>query len=183
MNSFERYTAVLNGEEVDFLPRTPILMQFAAEYIGSNYAEFASDYQALVKANEICAQDFGFDQLSCISDPYRETQGFGGLVEYVTDGVPRCAPPLADSKDLTKLQKPDPLRSERMYDRVQAVQLYASRYNKQYSILGWIEGPAAEDQRGPGGAHTGVRVSEPQPYALCADGTRGIGLWPQEPGL
>ena len=38
MNGFERYINILNGEAVDFLPRVPILMQFAAEYIGSKYA-------------------------------------------------------------------------------------------------------------------------------------------------
>ena len=72
MNSYERYHAVINGDPVDFLPRTPILMQYAAEYIGSDYAAFASDYKILCEANKQCAIDFGIDQLSCISDSYRE---------------------------------------------------------------------------------------------------------------
>jgi len=150
MNSYERYIVTLQGKSVDFLPRTPILMQFAAEYIGSNYGEFASDYKCLVKANEVCATDFGIDQLSCISDPYRETQGFGGTVQYVKNGVPRCSPPLEQSKDLATLLKPDPLKSERMYDRIQAVQAYSVAHKEECSILGWIEGPAAEaaDLRG-----------------------------------
>lgn len=42
---------MLQGKPVDFLPRTPILMQFAAEYVGSNYGEFASDFRVLVRAN------------------------------------------------------------------------------------------------------------------------------------
>jgi MtaA/CmuA family methyltransferase len=150
MNSYERYMAVLEGLAVDFLPRTPILMQYAAEYIGSNYGEFAADHRWLVKANEACARDFGIEQLSCISDPYRETQGFGGQVRYVKDGVPRCEPPLAHSKTLAALQQPDPLKSERMLDRVHAVQAYSQKYHGEYSILGWVEGPAAEaaDLRG-----------------------------------
>ena len=95
MNSLDRYLGVLKGEKVDFLPRLPILMQFAAEYIGSNYGAFASDYRVLVEANRACAEDFGMDQVSVISDPYRETQGFGAGIEYVSDGVPRCPhPPL-----------------------------------------------------------------------------------------
>jgi uroporphyrinogen-III decarboxylase len=36
MNSYERYIAVLPGQAVDHIPRTPILMQFAAEFIGSD---------------------------------------------------------------------------------------------------------------------------------------------------
>ena len=83
MNGYDRYTGVLEGRPVDCLPRIPILMQYAAEYIGLDYAAFASDYRVLTKANEDCAKDFGIDQLSCISDPFRETHGFGSTIEYV----------------------------------------------------------------------------------------------------
>jgi len=103
-----------------------------------------SDYQVLVKANEQCAKDFGIDQLSCISDPYRETHGFGAIIEYLKDGPPRSTHPLQDSKDLSKLLKPDPLKSERMRDRIKAAEAYKETSNAEYSILGWIEGPAAE---------------------------------------
>jgi MtaA/CmuA family methyltransferase len=144
MNSLERYLATLRGQPVDFLPRIPILMQFAAEYIGSNYGEFAADHRVLVRANETCARDFGIDQLSCISDPYRETHGFGSHVEYVPDGPPRSTHPLANTTDLSVLKKPDPLKSERMLDRVMAARSYREKFGGQYSILGWVEGPAAE---------------------------------------
>ena len=129
---------------MDFLARTPILMQFAAEYIGSNYAAFASDFRVLVRANERCAVDFGIDQLSCISDPYRETQGFGAEIEYMPDGPPRSSHPLRDSKDLSVLARPDPAGSIRMRDRVRAVEAYRRNCDGKYSVLGWIEGPAAE---------------------------------------
>lgn len=144
---------MLRGESVDYVPRVPILMQFAAEYIGSNYGAFASDYRVLVESNRRCAEDFGMDQVSVISDPYRETQGFGAEVVYERDGVPRCRRfPLEDSKDLSALPHPDPLRSERMRDRVEAVRAYKKSLADRYSILGWVEGPAAEasDLRGVG---------------------------------
>ena len=150
MNNLERYLGVLKGLEVDFLPRIPIVMQFAAEYIGSNYGAFASDYRILVEANRRCVRDFGFEQLSAISDPYRETEGFGGKVTYVRDGVPRCTPPLENTKDLSTLLHPDRRASERMVDRVNAIAEYRHLSGGRYSILGWIEGPAAEaaDLRG-----------------------------------
>ncbi len=146
MTSLERYNSILRGDSVDFLPRLPILMQYAAEHIGSNYGAFASDHRVLVESNFSCARDFGMDQLSVISDPYRETHGFGGAVHYVTDGVPRCPhPPLAASKDLDSLPQPDPLaEGGRMLDRVEAVRLFKARDRGEHSILGWIEGPAAE---------------------------------------
>ncbi len=156
MNSYERYVGILKGQAVDFIPRVPILMQYAAEHIGSNYGEFAADHNTLVQANIECAEAFGMDQLSCISDPYREAQGFGAQIEYRKDGVPRGTQPLEHTKDLSVLSQPDPLKSERMLDRVQAVRAFKSQFGRQdkrqYSILGWIEGPAAEaaDLRGVG---------------------------------
>ncbi|VGO15346.1 Uroporphyrinogen decarboxylase [Pontiella desulfatans] len=144
MNGFERYRAMLKGEPVDFVPRTPILMQFAAEHVGSNYAAFAADHRVLVEANATCAKEFGFDQLSCISDPYRETQGYGATVRYVPDGPPRSTHPLEGTKDLSALARPDPRESERMLDRIKAVETYKRNFGGEYSILGWVEGPAAE---------------------------------------
>ncbi|MEZ5278298.1 MAG: uroporphyrinogen decarboxylase family protein [Opitutaceae bacterium] len=144
MTGKQRYLATLNGEAVDHLARIPILMRYAAEYIGSNYGAFASDYRVLVEANLRCAADFGYDQWSAISDPYRETTGFGGRVVYSKNEVPECTyRPLKDSMDLARLESPDPESSPRMRDRLMAVEALA-RQGPDYSILGWIEGPAAE---------------------------------------
>ena len=144
MNSLERYRATLRGEEVDFLPRVPILMQFAAEYIGSDYGRFASDWRVLTEAQLRCAADFGIDQLSVISDPWRECSGFGAEVRFETSG-PRCdRAPLEGARDLSLLAHPDPLASPRMLDRILAVRRFRSEAGGEHSILGWIEGPAAE---------------------------------------
>jgi len=134
---------MLKGEAVDFVPRTPILMQFAAEFIGSDYFYFASDYKLLVKSNEECAKYFGIDQLSAISDPYRETHGFGSKIDYMKDAPPHSTHPLSNSNDMSQLLEPDPLKSERMLDRVNAIKLYKEKFGNEYSVLGWIEGPAA----------------------------------------
>ncbi|MDR1612139.1 MAG: uroporphyrinogen decarboxylase family protein [Planctomycetota bacterium] len=144
MTGRERILLALDGTPTDFVARTPILMRFGAEYIGSNYGAFASDFNTLVEATYRTAVDFGYDQVSVISDPYRETQGFGAEIQFVVDGVPRCVKhPLEDDPDLDRLLKPDPLRSERMLDRVRAVEKL-KRIASDYSILGWVEGPAAE---------------------------------------
>jgi MtaA/CmuA family methyltransferase len=150
MNGLQRYLATLRGGALDHLARTPILMQFAAEYVGSDYGRFAADHRVLVDANRRCADDFGIDQLSCISDPYRETHGFGGEVTFVPDGPPRCTAPLAETRGLEVLARPDPHRSERMLDRVRAAEAYRREDHGTRSLLGWVEGPAAEaaDLRG-----------------------------------
>jgi len=152
MNSYERYIATIKKEPVDFLPRVPILMQYAAEHIGSNYAAFAADYRVLVEANLRCREDFGFDQVSAISDPYRESEGFGANVMYAKNHAPFCEQTLlADITDLSPLtENPDPYYCERMRDRLMAVRSFKEYLGGECSILGWVEGAAAEaaDLRG-----------------------------------
>lgn len=151
MTPFERYRNLLEGEPVDHLPRAPILMAYAAHFIGSNYRAFASDFRVLAKANRRCAEHFGFEQLSAISDPYRETQGFGAEIVFPEDGVPRCtAPPLEYDPSLDQLKTPDPYTCERMRDRLDAIEKMRREAGNTYSVMGWIEGPGAEaaDLRG-----------------------------------
>jgi len=145
MNSLERYLATLEGKPVDHLARIPILMQFAAEHIGSNYAAFASDYRVLTESNIVCAREFGIDQMNTMSDPYRETQGYGAKIIYERNMVPYCERhPLEDDPDLAKLPRPNPLEATRMRDRIDAVRAYHDRVGGECSIMGWVEGPAAE---------------------------------------
>ena len=151
----ERYLDMLAGRPCDFVPRIPILMRFAAEHIGSNYGALTSDHHVLVRANRQCAADFGIDQLSAISDPYRETQGFGATVIHEpATGARIEKPPLAgielDAEALARLPRPDSLVAPRMLDRIDAIRLYAAQDRATHSILGWVEGPAAEaaDLRG-----------------------------------
>jgi len=145
MNSLQRYLGMLNGTPIDFVPRTPILMQFATEFIGSNYAEFARDYRVLGRANLECAKHFGIDQMNTMSDPYRETQGYGAEIIYEPRTVPHCKQhPLENSMDLGRLPRPNPLEAERMRDRIEAVRLFHDAVGGECSIMGWVEGPAAE---------------------------------------
>jgi MtaA/CmuA family methyltransferase len=83
--------------------------------------------------------------MSTISDPYRETQGFGAKIIYERNMVPYCQThPLEDDRDFSKLPRPNPLEAERMRDRIEAVRVYQTRCGGEYSIMGWVEGPAAE---------------------------------------
>ncbi|MEN8118451.1 MAG: uroporphyrinogen decarboxylase family protein [Bacteroidota bacterium] len=123
----------------------PILMQFAAEYTGSNYANFASDYKVLVEANLRCMDDFDLDMLGLISDPYRETSAFGAKVKYIPNGVPRCLNLIVKSlDDVINLQNPDVYKEERTLDRIKAGVVLSRKTQGNIPIIGWIEGPLAE---------------------------------------
>jgi len=145
-------------------------MRFAAEHIGSDYGTFAADHAVLVEANLRCAAEFGFDQLSAISDSYREAQGFGATVRFSPDGARLERPPLAGGVELSVLARPDPATSVRMRDRIDAVRQMSAAAGATHSILGWVEGPAAEaaDLRGVEDFFVDL-LTEPEPILELMD--------------
>ncbi|QOX62693.1 uroporphyrinogen decarboxylase [Anoxybacterium hadale] len=151
MNSMERVESRLAKLPVDRVPNLNIIMQFAAKYINIPYGKYCTDYRYLVEGNLTCCRDFGIDMVSAISDPFRETAGFGGTVIILEDDVPRCTDPyIKNYEDVKKLKTIDPASSERMCDRLKAVSLYQQECNGEIPILGWVEGAFAEanDLRG-----------------------------------
>jgi len=146
MNKNEQFDQLLQEGKVDSkVLFRPILMQFAAEYIGSNYGKFASDYKVLVEANLRCMDDFGLDMLGLISDPYRETSAFGAEVKFVSNGVPRCLKLIVNTiEDVINLKNPDVYKSNRTFDRIKAGEVLSKKTQGNIPIIGWIEGPLAE---------------------------------------
>ena len=154
MNSREHVLNMLAGKAVDRLPLMPITMQFACRLIGKKYKEYITDHKVLVQGQMRVVEEFGFDYVSCISDPTREASDLGGAVIMEEDSAPGmdyANTLLADKSVLLDLQIPDPfIDGSRMYDRVKAVELFKKRIGTEKIIEGWIEGPCAEaaDLRG-----------------------------------
>lgn len=143
MTPRQRYDLLLAGGTPDHLPRLPIVMQFAAEHIGSDYAAFAQDHRVLVAANIACADEFGFEQVSGICYA-REPTAFGTAMEFIHDGPPRVLRHLlAEDRDLSRLAAPAPEESQHTRDLIDGMRLYRQRCGDHYSVLGWVEGPAA----------------------------------------
>lgn len=145
MNSYQRVLRRLEGESVDKIPNLNIVMTFAAKYIGVPYKKYVTNYRYLVEGNIACCEKFGIDMVSAISDPCRELHGFGGNVIFPEDDVPKCVDfILRNYSDLKNLSVADPLKSERMWDRIKAVELYKKDLSGYYPVLGWVEGALAE---------------------------------------
>ena len=126
-------------------------MTFAANFIDVPYKKYITDHKYLVEGNIACCEEFGIDMVSAISDPFRETHGFGANIIFPDDDVPKCNDfLLKEYSDIKKLKVNDPDNSERMYDRVQAIKLYKTKVGERFPILGWVEGALAEaaDLRG-----------------------------------
>jgi len=143
----------LAGKPVDRLPLMPITMLFAAERSGVGYGEYAARHTVLVETQLRIAEEFGFDHVSCISDPAREAADCGARIAYFPDQPPAIIETealLGDKTALGRLAVPDPLGGGRMTDRVAAAALFKERVRGEHLIEGWIEGPCAEaaDLRG-----------------------------------
>jgi len=152
MTSRERILATLGGRKPDRLPLMPITMMFAGDHAGIKYRRYATDHRALVEAQLRTAEAYGFDYVSCISDPVREAVDCGAKARFFDDAPPAPIEDdalLKDKATLARLKKPDPLGGGRMTDRVRAAALFREKAG-DLLVEGWIEGPCAEaaDLRG-----------------------------------
>ena len=130
MNGKERITTLLRGGTPDTLPVMPITMMLAADEAGVPYRRYASDFRALVEAQLVVAERFGFDHVSVISDPTREASDLGANVRWFDDQPPAIdedAPLLAEHGALRGLRVIDPAAGPRMNDRLAGIALLQER--------------------------------------------------------
>lgn len=153
MNGRERVLGFLDGNPTDCLPCLPITMQYAAERIGVQYKDYATDYRVLVEGQIAIAEEFGFDYVNTMSDPACEAADCGAAVKFYPDQPPALDEMhalLQDKSTLARLKQPDPTAPGRMSNRLKAIQLHKERVGNALLVEGWIEGPCAEaaDLRG-----------------------------------
>ncbi len=151
MTSKERIYAILKGDSFDRPAVTPIFMAWAANYIGHTYRDYYLDGDVLVEAQLAVTREFNLDQISAISDPWREASAYGVEFEYPVDGVGKPKDTLIKTHDdISRIQLLDIENAERTRQRVQSVQQMAAELGQTHSVLGWVEGPLAEyaDLRG-----------------------------------
>jgi MtaA/CmuA family methyltransferase len=147
----ERLHAAVRGLPHDRVPVTPIVMMFAAHHIGRTYRDYYLNGRVLAEAQIAVARDFATDQVSAISDPWREAEGLGMQLDYPPEGVGIPRQPLIGSRaDVRRLQAPAIEAAPRMADRVRGVAEMVRRVGHTHSVLGWVEGALAEyvDLRG-----------------------------------
>jgi MtaA/CmuA family methyltransferase len=151
MTAKERIYAILNGDSYDRPAVTPILMAWAANFIGRTYQDYYLDGDVLVDAQFAVIRAFNLDQVSAISDPWREASAYGMKFDYPPDGVGRPKEALFKTReDISKLKRIRIERAKRPKQRIESVRKMAARVGPTHSVLGWVEGPLAEyaDLRG-----------------------------------
>ncbi len=171
MTPKERIYATINGASRDRTAVAPIFMAWAANYIGRTYRDFYLDADVLAEAQLAVTRLFNVDQISAISDPWREASAYGVQFDYPEDGVGKPKDTLIKTADDISLLKPfDIDQSERMKQRVESVRKMAVELGDTHSVLGWIEGPLAEyaDLRGLENALMDL-MDKPEMFDAAAD--------------
>ncbi|MHC4396054.1 MAG: uroporphyrinogen decarboxylase family protein [Planctomycetota bacterium] len=151
MTPKERIYATLKGNSLDRRAVTPIFMAWSAHYIGRTYRDYYLDDDVLSEAQLAVTRAFNIDQISSISDPWREASAYGMEFDYPENGVGKPKEVLIKSYDDISLLKPLKIEeAERMQHRVENVMKMVGETGQTHSVLGWVEGPIAEyaDLRG-----------------------------------
>ncbi|HUU20291.1 MAG TPA: uroporphyrinogen decarboxylase family protein [Sedimentisphaerales bacterium] len=151
MTPKERIYAILKGGSYDRPAVTPILMAWSANFIGRTYRDYYLDGDVLVQGQLAVIRAFNLDQISAISDPWREASAYGMEFDYPADGVGRPKEVLIKTHDdISRLRPFDIENAERTKQRIESVRKMAVEVGQTHSVLGWVEGPLAEygDLRG-----------------------------------
>jgi MtaA/CmuA family methyltransferase len=167
----ERIAAIINGQACDRVAVTPIFMAWAAHFIGRSYRDYYLDMNVLVEAQLAVVRAFGIDQISVISDPWREASAYGMEFDYPQEGVGKPKSLLIEKPDQIARIKPlDIAASQRMIQRVESVAALSAKIGQTHSVLGWVEGPLAEyaDLRGVEHAMFDL-IDKPEMYHQAAE--------------
>jgi MtaA/CmuA family methyltransferase len=145
MTGLERTIGFIKGEQVDYPPFHPIIMRWAAKYAGVKYRDFCTIPQAKTEAMIRCAEDFGIDWVTVMSDPWAEASAFGIQVEYPEDNLPiDTGGHLPDAKAASGIKHYFPMENERCRNRLKEIEEFRKQAGDKFFIVGWVEGPVAE---------------------------------------
>ena len=171
MTPKERIYAILKGDSYDRPAVTPILMAWAANFIERDYRDYYLDEDVLVEAQLAVARAFNLDQVSAISDPWREASAYGMEFTYPPDGVGQPKGAFIKTRsDISRIKPFDISAAERTKQRIESVQKMAGEIGQTHSVLGWVEGPLAEyaDLRGVENAMLDL-IDEPEVFAKAGE--------------
>ena len=144
MTPKERVHAIIKGKPYDRPAVTPIFMSWAANFLGRAYRDYYLDGTVLAEAQLAVVRAFNLDQVSAISDPWREASAYGMEFDYPEHGVGRPRGMLIRSPDdIVRIRRFDMENAPRTRQRIESVRQMAQVVGRTHSVLGWLEGPLA----------------------------------------
>ena len=112
--------------------------------VESSTRDFCLDPRAKTSAMSKCADDFGIDWVTVMSDPWAEAAAMGVQVEYPADNLPvDTGGRLPDLRAAAELKPYQPLEHTRCVNRINEIREFKRLVGDKYFIVGWVEGPVA----------------------------------------
>ncbi|MFN8239604.1 MAG: uroporphyrinogen decarboxylase family protein [Bacteroidales bacterium] len=162
MNGLEKTKAALAGNKAGNPPFHPIIMRWAANYNKVKYSDFCLVPEVKCNAMIKCAEDFGIDWVTVMSDPWAEASAFGIEVSYPDYSLPVDAGGhLSSAIEAARLKQYDPLQNRRCRGRLEELRIFRERVGNELFIVGWVEGPVAE--------YVDIRKASEAAVDLCTD--------------
>jgi MtaA/CmuA family methyltransferase len=171
MTPKERIQATIRGQSYDRPAVTPIFMSWAAGFIGRTYRDYYLDGDVLAESQLAVMKAFNLDQVSAISDPWREASAYGMEFDYPEHGVGRPRSVLIRSpQDIARVKPFAIEQADRPAQRIESVRKMAKAVGRTHSVLGWVEGPLAvyADLRGVESMFLDL-IDNPQMYLTAAE--------------
>lgn len=142
MTSKERLDTYLAGGQVDRRPNLTIVGSVVTQYTGITVDQYCLDYKAMTESAVKAAEDLRLDYIQIASDLAREAEGFGSVLEFSADNLPRVKKyVLSDISEVSRLKPIKVKDVRRMYELVEAT-AYAQTLNKDIYPMTLSVGPA-----------------------------------------
>jgi uroporphyrinogen decarboxylase len=135
MNSYERFFAVMRGEETDCFPVTPYNGNFAIALAGMEISECYTSGKALAEAQIRAWEKIRQDVVVAQSDQYYIPEAFGLKTRYRKGALPEVLEtPLKSLDDVGSLKPIDPYRDGRCSVYIEAVGLLAAHFKNEVPV-------------------------------------------------
>ena len=139
MTSLERCMAVLNGRTPDFIPVIPQSFMFAVETAGYKIGDVNKSGKLMAKSHLISQEKYGYDGCIIDFDDASIAEAIGAKVIFREDEpatVNEDEPVLKNLRDVYDLELPDPTKSGRLGEWLEATRLLVDEIGDRVFVMG-----------------------------------------------
>lgn len=139
MTSLERCMAVLRGETPDMLPVIPQSFMLAVETAGMKISDVNKNGRKMAQAHIISQEKYGYDGCVIDFDDATIAEAVGAKVIFREDEpatVDEEQPVLKDLRDVYEMQLPDPMKSGRLGEWLEATRVLTDAIGDRVFVMG-----------------------------------------------
>ncbi len=142
MTPKERFSAILQGKEVDRLLVSPLILNFASRALGMKVRDFCTDGKNMGNANIACFKKYRHDAVYIFSTTSTLAEAMGTRMYFPPDDAPQVEIPFIQSRDdLEKLKPVNPEKDGRIPVYLEAVKRCVEAIGNEVFIVPVIGAP------------------------------------------